>query len=250
MPDLRFRNPIDGYEMLLIPAGKAIFGLREDDPHAQSDEKPQFEAELPDYYLGIYCVTNAQYLRFVEATGHRPPDRADYGQPVWRGATVPHDKAEDPVVCVSWEDAQAYCEWAGLRLPTELEWEKGARGVDGRAYPWGDEWEPDRCRHSGNRGEEGTCAAWAYPEGASPWGVMNMSGNVEEWCANWYDARAHKRYARGDLAPPSRGRARVLRGGRWSDDGPWRFRCAYRYYGYGTPSFHSCIIGFRCARGD
>ena len=249
MPDLIYRHPVDGQEMVLIPAGKAIFG--------EGDE--QFEAELPGYYLGIYCVTNAQYAAFLNATQPSPHDlerwvllNQDCRVTSREGAYAVEDAdhyADHPVVLVSWYGAAAYCEWAGLRLPTELEWEKGARGVDGRAYPWGDEWEPDRCRHSGNRGEEGTCAAWAYPEGASPWGVMNMSGNVEEWCANWYDARAHKRYARGDLAPPSRGRARVLRGGRWSDDGPWRFRCAYRYYGYGTPSFHSCIIGFRCARG-
>ena len=247
MPERYFRNPIDGYEMLLVPAGKAIFGLREDDSHAQSDEKPQFEAELPDYYLGVHCVTNAQYLRFVEDTGHRPPDRASWRQPVWRGATFPPDKADHPVVCVSWKDARAYCKWAGLRLPTELEWEKGARGVDGRAYPWGDEWDATKCRHAENRGNEETCAVGDYPEGASIWGHCNMSGNVCEWCEDWHDEGAYSRYASGDLALPRRGKFRVVRGGSACYGDWWHLRCANR--GREGPSHRGRWNGLRCARG-
>jgi sulfatase modifying factor 1 len=246
MPDLIYRNPIDGQIMVLIAAGPAIFGSREDDPGATYDRKPQFQAELPDYYMATVCVTNAEYLRFVEATRHRPPDEAEWDEPVWHGRSFPEQKGEHPVVCVSWDDAVAYCEWAGLRLPSELEWEKAARGPQGKVYPWGDEWGPELCRHAGNRGEETTCEVWGYPEGVSLYGMYNISGNVWEWCADWYEAEAYKRYATGDLTPPTEGTYRVVRGGSWVNDSPGDFRCASRHCS--DPSYGSGR-GFRCARG-
>jgi formylglycine-generating enzyme required for sulfatase activity len=239
-----FVNPMDGYEMVLIPAGNAIFGTN--DERCGREARPQFQAELPAYYLGLYCVTNAQYLQFVEATGYPPPEKIGFGDPVWRDGRFPEEKADHPVVHVSWDDAQAYCEWASLRLPSELEWQKGARGTDGRLYTWGTDWEPDRCRHGGNRGKQTTCPVWAYPQGVSVWGCYNMIGNVEEWLADWLEAGACRRYARGNLSAPTKGREKIVAGGAWGHVLPDLLLAARRPAF--EPGLRSHGRGFRCAR--
>ena len=266
-------NPKDGYQMILVPAGEAIFGSREDDRGSDSDEKPRFRAYLPDYYLGKYPVRNVEYARFLDQV--RPNDsklskwillnsdchvvkvgegyrvREEDGvaqQEAGQGEHLESGWADHPVVQVSWWGAEAYCKWAGLRLPTELEWEKGARGVEGEVYPWGNEWDANGCRNSASKGSGRTGTVWAYPEGCSVWGHHQMAGNVWEWCGDWYESEAYRRYAKGDLTPPRSGTYRALRGGSWYDVEPASFRCAFRDRHF--PGVRNYLnFGFRCA-GD
>jgi serine/threonine-protein kinase len=221
------KNEKDGTILALIPEGEFLAGQAKTRVH------------LPAYYIAVTPVTNEQWRRFV-AQAHYESNRSD--------RTDRSDLSDHPVVNVTWHDAVAYCEWAGLRLPTELEWEKGARGLDGREYPWGADWENGRrCRWSGNRGSEETCSVWAYPEGISPWGLRQMSGNVWEWCADLWDPNAPKRWKRGDTAQASASQFRCLRGGAWRIDLTVRFRCARRSL-IGYPHERGDAHGFRCAR--
>ncbi|MFC1597103.1 SUMF1/EgtB/PvdO family nonheme iron enzyme [Planctomycetota bacterium] len=224
-----------GIKLSLVSAGMFLAG------------KDKFKVQLAAYYLGVYPVTNEQYKRFVDATDYPPPDKADWGEPIWRGADFPRQKADHPVVCVSWEDAQEFCKWGGFRLPTELEWEKGARGVDGRKFPWGNTWDASRCRHSKNHGSETTSSVSAYPNGSGPWGLHDMSGNVWEWCADWFSEGAYQRYREGDVTLPSTSGDRVVRGGSWLYNGPGSFRCSIRFHV--VPHSRSPELGFRVALG-
>jgi formylglycine-generating enzyme required for sulfatase activity len=186
---------------------------------------------LDEYYIAKHPVTNAQYRRFLEATGHdKPPywDEKRFNQP------------NQPVVTVTWHDAMAYCKWAGLRLPTEREWEKAARGTDGRKWPWGDD-PPDekRCNFGENVGA--TTEVGSYPDGASPYGCLDMAGNVWEWCVTkWRESYEDEP---DDSAEGKEGR--VSRGGGFYSKAD-RVRCGSR--GWNNPMSWNRSGGFRCAQ--
>lgn len=185
----RLHNQKDGTVLGLVPAGVFLAGA------------PPFTVDLPAFYLALHPVTNRQFHAFAQETGRR--ERA-----------LDDETRDHPVVAVSWDEAYAYCEWAGLRLPTELEWEKGDRGPDGRRYPWGGSPEAGRC-HWDDPARQGTCPVWRHPNGRSHWGMDQMVGNIWEWCADRYDPKAYERYRQGDLLPPEGGDRRVVRGASW-----------------------------------
>ncbi|MBN1584035.1 MAG: formylglycine-generating enzyme family protein [Anaerolineae bacterium] len=227
-------------EMVLIAAGEFMMGSdSRKDQHARHVERPQHKLHLPDYYLAKTPVTNAQYAAFVRATQRTPPSH-------WQEDRPPKAKENHPVVRVSWYDAIAYCKWlSGLtgqayRLPTEAEWEKAARGDKASMYPWGDRWDASRCNTKESETED-TTPVGAYPQGASPYGLLDMAGNVWEWTSSLYrDYPYRKNDGRED---PSSTKARVLRGGSWLnfyDSARAAYRRSY------TPAYHSRIHGFRC----
>lgn len=223
------QNSVDGTLLLLVSEGCCLVGAG------------RSAVRLPAYYLGLHPVTNAQYCQFLDATMHEAPALSQ----AWTGELRAPDRLNHPVGGVSWDDAMAYCRWAGLRLPSELEWEKGARGVDGREFPWGNDWQHGRCRSNGNRNQRYTAAVWDYVRGCSPWGQYQMSGNVWEWCTDWYDRGAPLRWKSGDTAQAASGTGRVLRGGSWLVDDPDEFRCASRCGN--LPDYRGVDCGFRCA---
>lgn len=195
------------------------------------DEKPVHTVYLDEYYIGKYEVTNEQYKKFCDATGRSYPE-----DPGFKGMSDYFEDYPDyPVVMISWEDAVAYCKWAGLRLPTEAEWEKAARGTDGRKYPWGNS-EPDaggtyRANYDpGDYTKDGyryTSPFGSFPSGISPYGCYDMAGNVEEWCSDWYGEHYYRDNPVPNPRGPSSGRSRVFRGGSWRHSAR-AVRCAPR----------------------
>ena len=234
-------NRKDGTILGLVPEGQFLAGSL----FVKSGETKPVPITLPAFYLAFHPVTNAKYKRFIYETGHQPPNQTTWGESIWKGDNFPIEKSDHPVVCVNWDDANAYCQWAGLRLPTELEWEKGARGVDGRIFPWGNELDWNKVQGGFKAGEGDTCTVWKYASGRSPWGMYNMVGNVWEWCSDWYDVFVYEHYMQGDTKLPMSGEYRVKRGAAWCINTERDFYCSYR--SKSDPEFRFSTLGFRCA---
>jgi formylglycine-generating enzyme len=189
--------------MVPIPPGPFIMGGRDAD--SPKEELPAHSVYLSRYYISKYPVTNMDYREFANCTGHRHPIH-------WQRGTFPTGTGMHPVVNVSWQDALAYATWHGARLPTEAEWEKAARGTDERHYPWGSRFvDGERCNSCGQIGA--TTAVNEYPEGRSPYDVWDMSGNVYEWCGDYYDGDYYRSSPTTNPKGPDGGQERLVRGG-------------------------------------
>jgi formylglycine-generating enzyme len=221
-------------------------------------ETPQFRAKIDDFYLSVFAVTNEQFARFLSEARPSAEQLQHWISWLDRISVAPNEPEPyraspefkmHPVINVTWFGATAYCDWAGLRLPTEIEWEKAARGDEGQIFPWGNEWDPDLlCWWGSHDKKEITVPVDAFPQGCSPYNIFQMAGNVEEWCADWYQRDVYARYAIGNLATPRAGMGRVVRGGNCLRKSKLEFRCAMRRAN--TPSFTNILLtGIRCAAG-
>jgi iron(II)-dependent oxidoreductase len=223
--------------MVVIPAGP--FRMGTDMERADPQNGPEHIVNLPAYKMDKYLVTNAQYARFVAATGYRAPL-------FWKDGKIPKGRKLHPVTMVTWADARAYAAWAHKRLPSEAEWEKAARGTDGRRWPWGNKMEPNRLNTYYTVGT--TTPVTAYPNGASPYGLLDMAGNVNEWTTSDFLPYQGTKASLDlfDVGGGSRTRNihyKVLRGGTWRSD-PFSTQSFHR--NFSLPNYASDFYGFRC----
>ncbi|GAA1477733.1 formylglycine-generating enzyme family protein [Nocardioides aestuarii] len=281
----------DAPALVEVPAGTFTMGTDDPRGYAEDGEGPAHEVELAAYAIGVHTVTNDQFARFVEKTGHVttaerfgdsfvfagllpddfPPTRAVAAAPWWRqvagaswrapegpGSTL-DDRLDHPVVHVSWDDARAFCAWSGTRLPTEAEWERAARGgVEDLHFPWGAErepcgehrmnvWQGSFPQHdTAEDGWAGTCPVGTFPP--NDLGLHEVTGNVWEWCADWFDPGYYARSPRVAPTGPGEGTSRVMRGGSYlcHDSYCWRYRVDAR--SSNTPDSTTGNLGFRVAR--
>jgi len=239
----------DGAPMVLVPAGSFPMGVPPGDRDGGRDEYPRHMVELDAFYIDAYEVTNARYLNFVKATGHRVPQHpTNPARTLWKDGQVSSAVAERPAVNVDWHDAHAYCTWAGKRLPTEAEWEKAARGTDDRRFPWGNV-EPTAKHLNFNQqwiGEKTLMPVGSYEAGKSPYGAYDMAGNVWEWVADWYNDRYYEKSPAKNPPGPETGTDKVLRSSGWAVETPL-VRIFTRVKS--APTIRNESTGFRCAMG-
>jgi formylglycine-generating enzyme required for sulfatase activity len=231
----------DEMVMVFVPAGEFPMGATDTANVAADYEKPQHSVYLDAFWIDKHEVSNAQYRICVDAGICSAPTTCDGGRPTFDDPA----KADHPVVCVSWDDAQAYAAWVGGRLPTEAEWEKAARGSSGARYPWGDD-PPECARANYEDCVESTVSADSLLSGASPYGALNMAGNVGEWVADWYDKDYYRDSPAANPQGPESGSQRVARGGSWYHP-KIALRCAFR--SSFPPSRRVAYLGFRVVMG-
>ena len=250
-------------EMVYIPAGNFLMGASSEDENAYQNEKPQQEVYLDAFWINRTEVNITSYKECVAEGVCEPP----YSLGMEQKGSLTRDSyydnpsyADFPVVYVSWDAAQTYCAWAGKRLPTEAEWEKAARGTDGRLFPWGNsnvkgdllnfadcntdfDWSFKRF----DDGFEDTSPVGNYPAGASPYGALDMAGNVWEWTADWYQADFYAEMPLKNPMGPPEGTYKVIRGGDWRSSN-WGVRTSLR--SRLGPEYANSYIGFRCVQDD
>ena len=263
-------------DMALIPPGEFTMGSPEGSD-GFSDERPERRVFLSGYFLDRFEVTNQAYAAFVQTTGHRSPANTSQAATLWTNNRPIPAIEHHPVVNVSWEDADAYCRWAGKRLPTEAEWEKAARGTEGRRYPWGNDWDfamansasywaqrtiefssgadwdafwvrgegARLAKEKGLQGEVLTMPVDSFPQAVSPYGLFGMAGNAAEWVQDWYDPNYYKNAPLTDPPGPIRGAIKAMRGGSWLKPAA-SLRTSDR--DWGTMDSRPSGTGFRCAK--
>ncbi len=263
-------------DMVLVPAGEFMMGASAE-KGGLPDEQPMRLIYLGAFWIDRYEVTNAAYQEFVQATNYQAPANAAANLTLWEQNRPIPGIEQHPVVNVSWLDAVAFCRWATKRLPTEAEWEKAARGTDGRTYPWGNEWSIDKgnsasywagktvqfadsaeweafwlkglgaevSKARGLKGEILTLPVGSFPAGASPYGALDMAGNAAEWVQDWYNPNHYRSASLTNPQGPERGAIKAMRGGSWlkpaislrTSDRDW-----------GTMDSRPSGTGFRCAK--
>jgi formylglycine-generating enzyme required for sulfatase activity len=228
-------NPVDGAAEVYIPPGPFPMGDQD------MDDNPRHTVTLSGYWIYQEPVTVAMYRKFCAATGRRMPSKPYWG---WWD--------DHPIVNVTWADARAYSVWAGVSLPSEAQWEKAARGTDGRKFPWGNDFDAGKLWSNVGGEKEGTSPVGDFPSGASPYGVLDMAGNVAQWCLDAYDttfwtARGGRANRIDPVNDGANARWRVVRGGSWDASeapGPFYLRSAFR--GRSPPDNPDDYYGFRC----
>ncbi len=232
--------------MITIPAG--VFVMGSDDPRTGEQNRPAHQVRMSSFKIDKYLVTQAGYARFVAANHYRPPLN-------WKDGKIPQGLSMHPATMISWYNARDYCSWVGKRLPSEAEWEKAARGDDARRWPWGNQMDPANLNTYYKVGH--ATAVNQYPQGASPYGVMDMAGNVQQWVmdrfAPYPGATGDKEVFEPKAIDPDYQRGsdeqerliyRVMRGGSWKSD-PLSTTSYHR--NYALPNYASDFFGFRCA---
>jgi serine/threonine-protein kinase len=227
--------------MVYVPAGKFRMGSTHAELQAFNTERPQHEVDLDAFWIDKLEVTNAMYIKCVDAGKCTAPKERKSWTRISYFGNPQYDNY--PIIYVTRENAAQYCSFADKRLPTEAEWEKAARGTDGQIYPWGNMFDSTRLNsYEGDRGD--TTAAGSYPGGESPYGAMDMAGNVWEWVADWYGPDSYKDAETVNPTGPDWGQFSVVRGGSWRQYNGLA-RAASRFNV--PPGFCCDSVGFRCA---